>query len=649
MWDDCKSVQRFPSGCVIMKLFLSFHMHVRTKRCHMTGFNQGSIRLLLPKALRFCGVTVASTVASAVLAGCAGMNLPDSLQMGSTKQPASTSVSVKEEQSAKASESRAESPELPPSSFEPDTVYDLLVAEMAAYGQRYDLTLGNYLQQAHKTEDSGLAERAYQVATYLNARQAARDAAQLWIRLDPENPAAIRAQAVEQIWDGKLILALAGLEKVQETDQDSDQDTPFMFLAIQAGGADDETREQLLSEYERLLKKFPGTATLQIGQAMLLHQQGRMNEALTLVNKSIREHGEDPASLLLKGRLLVDLDRLDESVAMLSVAVKKFPNAPRVRLLYGRQLVKQGDLTGAQRQFETLVEQQPRNPELLLSVALVAMENGMPGEAGLYFHRLNKIPGRANVANFYLGRLAEQMEDWREGRKSYLKVTPGKQFIPAYSSLTRMLSDHDQWEMAQNDLQHAREEYPDYAPQFYMMEGEVLLEQRGYDEAAKVYDKALEEFPDNISLLYSRAMLAEKLDDLARLEVELKHILKKEPDNAAALNALGYTLADRTERIQEAQKLVSKAHELKPDDPSIVDSMGWVEYRLGNYSKALKYLREAYKLFNDAEVAAHLGEVLWVMGERKEAISVWEEALERQPDSEVLKSTIERMKSSGKE
>ncbi|WP_281645702.1 tetratricopeptide repeat protein [Parendozoicomonas sp. Alg238-R29] len=583
------------------------------------------------KLLQLMGVA-----ATVLLAGCAGMNIPNSLQGLSGSQP---------EKSPKAVEHRVEKAELPPASFEPDTFYDLLVAEMAAYEQRYDLTLGNYLQQAHKTEDPGLAERAYQVATFLNARQAARDASQLWVRIDPENPAAIRAQAVEQIWEGKLILALGQLEKVQTAGLEA----PFMFLAIQAGGATDEVRDQLLGEYDRLLKQYPSEQTLEIGRAMLLHQLGKLNQALAQINKTIREHGEEPPSLLLKGRLLAELDRLDEAVAMLSVAVKKFPEAPRLRLLYGRQLVKQGDLTGAQRQFEILVEQQPRNPELLLSVALVAMENGMPGEAGLYFHRLSKIPGRGNVANYYLGRLAEQMEDWREGRKSYLKVKSGKQFIPAYASLVRMLSDHDQWEMAQHDLQNAREQYPDYAPQFYMMEGEVLLEQRGYDEAAKVYDKALEEFPDNVNLLYSRAMLAEKLDDLARLEVELNRILKKDPDNAAALNALGYTLADRTDRIQEARKLVSRAYELKPEDPAIIDSMGWVEYRLGNYKESLRYLRKAYELFDDAEVAAHLGEVLWVSGDREEAMKVWDAAVERQPDSEVLKSTIERLKAAEKE
>ena len=602
-------------------------MHVRTKLCHMTGYKQDLTRPLFRRFIRLSGVAVIT-----LLTGCAGMQFPGSLQSVSQNSP---------QQPVGEAEDRAEAPELPPASFEPDTFYDLLVAEMAAYDKRYDLTLGNYLQQAHKTKDPGLAERAYQVATYLNARQAARDAAQLWVQIDPENPSAVRAQAVEQIWDGKLILALEGLEAVQAAGEEA----PFMFLAIQAGGADEEARAQLVGEYERLLKEFPGTEPLQIGHAMLLHQQGRMKEALAQINKTIREHGEDPASLLLKGRLLSDLDRLDETVAMLSVSVRKFPEAPRLRLLYGRQLVKQGDLTGAQRQFEKLVEQQPKNPELLLSVALVAMENGMPGEAGLYFHRLGKIPGRSDIANFYLGRLAEQMDDWQEGRKSFLKVKPGKQFVAAYSNLVRMLSDHDQWEMAQADLRQARKEFPDYAPQFYMMEGEVLLEQKGYDDAAKVYDKALEEFPDNVTLLYSRAMLAEKLDDLARLEVELNRILKKEPDNAAALNALGYTLADRTDRIEEAQKLVSRAFELRPDDPSIIDSMGWVEYRLGNYKKALDYLQQAYKLFNDAEVAAHLGEVLWVTGDRDGAMAIWEEAIERQPDSEILKSTIERMKS----
>ncbi len=562
-----------------------------------------------------------------LLAGCA--SLSDALPgFGAHKQP--------EENVAK---EKVKAPAPPAASFRTDTLYDLLVAEMAAYDKRYDLTLGNYLQQAHKTEDPGVTERAYQVASYLNARQAASDAARLWIRIAPENPDAIRAFAIEEIWGGAPLAALAALEKVrQETGE-----APFDFLASRSGTLTQEARAELLKEFNRLLARWPDDDSLQLGKVMLLEMQGEKEASLALLDQLIRRSGEDAQNLLLKARVLADMDRPEQTLALLKRAVKSFPQAPRLRLFYGRQLVKSGDLPGAQKEFEVLVEQHPGSPELLLSVGLVAMENGMFGEAGFYFHRLSKIPGRSSVADYYLGRLAEQMDDWKEGRKYFLQVKPGAQFLPAYGALVRMLSDHEQWHMAQHDLQDARKNYPDYAPQLYLMEGEVSLELRDYKGAADIYDKALLTYADHTSLLYARAMLAEKLDDLQGLEQHLRKLLVLEPKNAAALNALGYILVDRTARIDEGAALIAQAYKLDPDDPSIIDSMGWAEFRLGRYEQSLKFLKKAYALFPDAEIAAHLGELLWVMGNKQDAAAIWDKALEQQADSEVLKATVERL------
>ncbi len=157
-----------------------------------------------------------------------------------------------------------------------------------------------------------------------------------------------------------------------------------------------------------------------------------------------------------------------------------------------------------------------------------------------------------------------------------------------------------------------------------------------------VYDAALGEYPQNSDLLYARAMLAEKLDMLDVLEQDLREILSKEPNNADALNALGYTLADRTDRHEEALELIKRAYELRPNDHYVVDSMGWVMYRLGRYDEALKFLRRALELKNDPEVAAHLGEVLWVMGDKKAAREIWNTALESTPDDKRLLDVIKR-------
>ena len=180
------------------------------------------------------------------------------------------------------------------------------------------------------------------------------------------------------------------------------------------------------------------------------------------------------------------------------------------------------------------------------------------------------------------------------------------------------------------------------AVRVYRSEAEILVRKDRLMDAMSVYDVALQEFPENNDLLYARAMLAEKLNMLDVLERDLRDVLSREPNNADALNALGYTLADRTDRYEEALEFIKRAYELKPDDHYIVDSMGWIMYRLGRHDEALKYLRRAMELNNDSEIAAHLGEVLWVMGDETAAREIWDTALETTPEDKRLLDVIKR-------
>ena len=176
----------------------------------------------------------------------------------------------------------------------------------------------------------------------------------------------------------------------------------------------------------------------------------------------------------------------------------------------------------------------------------------------------------------------------------------------------------------------------------FRTEAELLARAEQLEESLRVYNDALASFPKETGLLYARAMLAVRLDMIERTEADLRDILSREPDNADALNALGYTLADRTERYDEAYELIKRAAELKPGDHYVVDSLGWVLFRLGRHEEAIKYLREAMELKADPEVAAHLGEVLWVSGDREGAMSVWNTALEAQPEDKRLLDVVKR-------
>lgn len=222
-------------------------------------------------------------------------------------------------------------------------------------------------------------------------------------------------------------------------------------------------------------------------------------------------------------------------------------------------------------------------------------------------------------------------------------VGPSNDYLPAQQRQAELLFNQQRNDDASRRLAEAREAQPDYAIQLYLIEAEGLSNHDQVDSAWQVINQGLEQFPDDLNLLYTRAMLAEKRDDLAQLEHDLRYILEREPDHAMALNALGYTLADRTTRYQEAHDLIEKAHQLNPDDPAILDSLGWVNYRLGNLEEAERFLRLALKKFPDHEVAAHLGEVLWARGKQREARSVWREALAETPDSPILRDTLSRL------
>lgn len=526
-------------------------------------------------------------------------------------------------------------------SFEPDTLYDLMVAEIGGHRKRYDLALGNYLKQAHKTQDAGIAHRAYQIAMFVGARQAALDAALLWSGLEPENIEALQASALELIHAGDLERALYKMQGVLALGGEAG----FDFLAASGSGMSAESRQQLLAEFEKLQKNYPDNRDIFLGRAILYKQSGKKEKALALTDQLLKKDQDFVKAMIVKGRVLNELGRASEAEAMLADAVKRHPERIRLRLLYARLLVHSSKLDDARKQFEVLLKQSPNDREILLSLALVTMENGMDNEAEKYFQKLLSLGFMKNKANYYLGRLKERQGDFNTAQQYYLEVGAGKDFMAAQVALAQLRIGSGKFDEAIEGIAEARKRNPGQAESLFLLEGELLAKDGQYKQAMDRFDEGIQFLPKSINLLYSRAMVHERLDNISGLENDLNRILELQPDNAAALNALGYTLADRSQRLKEAEKLINKAYELDGDDPAVLDSMGWVQYRLGNYEKAVKFLRMAYEKYPDQEIAAHLGEVLWVMGQREEAKSVWGTALEKAPGSEVLKETMERLKS----
>ncbi|NWB26012.1 tetratricopeptide repeat protein [Pseudomonas gingeri] len=524
------------------------------------------------------------------------------------------------------------------SSFSEDTVFSLLSAELAGQRNRFDIALDNYVTQAINTQDPGISERAFRIAEYLGADQAALDTSLIWAKNAPDDLEAQRAAAIQLARSGRYDDSMVYMEKVLQ----GKGDTHFDFLALSAADTDQDTRNGLMKSFDRLLVKHPKNSQLIFGKALLLQQNGDNQGALTLLESNPPEDGE-VAPLLLRARLLQTINRGKEAIPLLEKSIKKYPDDKRLRLTYARMLVEQDRMADAKVQFSSLVQQYPEDDELRFSLALVCLEAKAWDEAKGYLEELIARDSHVDSAHLNLGRIAEEKNDPQGALEEYEQVGPGNDYLPAQLRQTDILVTSGRGAEASKKLAAARDEQPDYAIQLYLIEAEILSANNHGDQAWKVLQQALLQYPDDLNLLYTRAMQAEKRNDLAQMEKDLRAILKREPDNAMALNALGYTLSDRTTRYAEAKELIEKAHQLNPEDPAVLDSLGWVNFRLGNLDEAERLLRQALERFPDQEVAAHLGEVLWANGKQSEARKIWGQFLKDQPDSPILRSTIKRL------
>ncbi|TWI54916.1 Flp pilus assembly protein TadD [Pseudomonas duriflava] len=523
-------------------------------------------------------------------------------------------------------------------SFREDTLYDLLVAELAGQRNRFDIALANYLEQAKSTQDPGIAERAFRIAEYLGADNSALETAVIWARNAPDNLDAQRAAAIMLARAGRYDESMIHMEKVLQ----GQGDTHFDFLALSAAETDADTREGLLKSFDRLQTKYPDNGQLLFGKALLLQQDGRVDEALKLLDSQPAAKRE-VAPLLLHARMLQSLGRSEEALPLLEQGIKQHPDDKRLLLAHARLLVEQGELDKAKQEFADLVAQFPDDDDLRFSLALVCLEAEAWTDARTYLDELVQRGSHVDAAHFNLGRVAEELNEPEQAMAEYALVGPGSDYLPAQQRQAELLMGQGRFDEAKRLLAQSRQQQPDYAIQLYLLEAESLTNNGQPEASWDILQQGLKQYPNDLNLLYTRAMVAEKRGDLAQLEKDLRFILAQDPNNAMALNALGYTLADRTTRYAEARTLIEKAHQINPNDPAILDSMGWINYRQGQLEQAERYLREALERFPDAEIGAHLGEVLWAQGKKDEAREVWATAAEQASDNAVLRSTLKRL------
>jgi len=333
----------------------------------------------------------------------------------------------------------------------------------------------------------------------------------------------------------------------------------------------------------------------------------------------------------------------EEAIRYLGEYLETHPKARDVRLNYARLLVSAKQFPEARRQFEALVSEYPKNAEVSMAVALLALQANDYDAAETQLKRVLELGYKdPDAARLYLGQVNEERKRFDEALKWYDSVHPGAQYINAQARYAGVLAKQGKLAEARKHLQRVTAHSNSERVQLTQAEAQLLRDANAYQEAFDLLGNALEKMPNAPDLLYDHAMAAEKVDRLDVVEANLRKLIKIRPDHAHAYNALGYTFADRNERIEEAHNLIQTALKLSPNDPFILDSMGWVLYRMGRNEEGLEYLQRAYKDRPDAEIAAHLGEVLWAMGRHDEARGVWGSAMKEHPENEALQKTVKR-------
>jgi tetratricopeptide (TPR) repeat protein len=528
--------------------------------------------------------------------------------------------------------------EAPTRPFSEQTLYNLLIAELATHEQNFPLAIEKYLIEAQSTLDSGLASHATRLSLYGRDIKAALSSAQLWLQIEPdsEKAAAIYADLLTQ--SGEALHAL----DVLESQYSYGRMPNYGVLSQTTLPAANRQLIALLNRLAPLAEQHPDHSELIFTYALLLQQNEQYSEALATLDTVKDLQANLSQAALLRAQLLEKLFDAKTAAKSLSKAIKKQPEERALRL-YRAKLLTRFDLEAAEKAFAYLLEDAPNNINLLFSHAVVAHENKHYETARRGFETLISHNQRNTVSHYYLGQIAEQQGESNVAIARYRQVKAGKYFMPATQRLINLQAEQGQLLEARRYLASLRIAIPLQAPNFWALEASLLKAHGQAEEARELLNLAIERFPEQLLLRLERALMSEQLNDFATTESDLRFILSRDPDNVTALNALGYSLSNRVGRYKEALVLVEKAFALRPDDPAIIDSLGWAQYRLGQFDTATKHLESAFEQFPDDEVAAHLIEVYWVNNEKSKARSLIRQFKKQSSDTPKVDEAINRL------
>ena len=519
-------------------------------------------------------------------------------------------------------------------------VYQVLLAEFAA--RRGDLELASkaYLDLAMRTRDPKALERTVEIAGYARRFDIALEAVRAWQDVDPTSKRAQQLMVSVMILANQLDELAPKLVRMLEVDQAV---LPDNLLGLNRMFARNPDRLAVYRLIERVCRPFFGLAEAHYAVAMAASSAGVYERALAEIRRALELRPAWEMAAFLEAQLLTR-ESPAEAISFLTGFIERNPKAREAQLQLARALIAEKRYVEAKRHFDQLLKDYPDSPDVVYPVAVLALQqNDIALAEAQLKHFVTLDVTDKSFAYYYLGQMAEDGKRVDEALAYYALVGAGEQHISAQVRRARLLADQGRLDLARKSLSEAKWRSPEEHARLAIAEAGLLREAKQPEAAYALLDELLAGQPDQPDLLYETALLAERLDRIEILETRLRKLIQLRPDNAQAYNALGYSYAERNIRLTDARELIEKALTLAPDDSFILDSLGWVLFRQGDLPGALVQLEKAYAKRDDAEIAAHLGEVLWALGRKDEAQRTMQDALKKSPDNEALRNALKKL------
>jgi tetratricopeptide (TPR) repeat protein len=542
-----------------------------------------------------------------------------------------------------------------PSSLDAELFYQVLIGEITARSGDAPSGFSLMLNAARKTNDAQLYQRAADIALQSRSGDAALQAAQAWRQAQPASREANRY----------VLQILVALNRITETTEPLKTEVRLASVAERPA-----IIANLPRFFARVSDKKLAAGVLENALADDIKLPATGAAAWAAIGRMRLAAGDIPGALEAAERAQA-VDRLAEAPALLALELMdpKLPRAevlaqkylegnpkalPEIRMAYARALLDAQRYAEASAQLQAVTRDKPDYPEGWLVLGALQLQDNQLAQAQTSLLRYVELAGRLenppqasrglSQAYLSLAQVAEKRKDFAAAESWLNKIPDAQELVQAQTRRASLMAKQGKLAEARQLIRQLPERNAEDKRAKLMAEVSLLREQKEYRGAYDLLGQAVAQFPDEPELLYDQAMLAEKLDLLPEMERMLRQVVQRKPDYHHAYNALGYSLADRNVRLPEARELIQKALTYAPEDPFIRDSLGWVEFRMGNRAEALKILEAAYKAKPDAEIAAHFGEVLWSLGQRDRAVAIWKEGMLLNAENETLLETLKRLR-----